>query len=150
MAEGLTAKFEFFWIFHILHDIGNDLWSLTWKELESVTLRWTIQHSFSKPLNLCTHTHTHIYIHTCIYFPGGSKDKESAAMQETQVQSLGQEDPLEKEMATHSSILAWRIHGQRSRVGYSPWGCKESDVTEWLTYTYMFVCGTCNFYNSVM
>ena len=40
-------------------------------------------------------------------------------MQETQVQSLGWEDLLEKEMATHSSILAWRIHGQRSLVGYS-------------------------------
>ena len=37
-----------------------------------------------------------------------------------QVQSLGREDPLEEGMATHSSILAWRIHGQRSLVGYSP------------------------------
>ena len=42
-------------------------------------------------------------------FPGGSKGKESACNQETQVRSLGWEDPLEKEMATHSSILAWRI-----------------------------------------
>ena len=42
-------------------------------------------------------------------------------MQETWVQSLGQEDPLEKEMATHSSILAWEFHGQRSLAGYSPW-----------------------------
>ena len=40
---------------------------------------------------------------------------------------------MEKEMATHSSILAWRIHGQRSLVGYSPWGRKESDTTERLT-----------------
>ena len=38
------------------------------------------------------------------------------AMQETWVRSLGQEDPLEKEMTTHSSILAWKIHGQRSLV----------------------------------
>ena len=40
---------------------------------------------------------------------------------------------MEKEMATHSSILAWKIsilHGWRSLVGYSPWGCKESDRTE--------------------
>ena len=37
-------------------------------------------------------------------------------MQETWVRSLGKEDPLEKEMATHSSILAWKIHGQRSLV----------------------------------
>ena len=34
---------------------------------------------------------------------------------------LDQDDPLEKEMATHSSVLAWEIHGQRSLVGYSPW-----------------------------
>ena len=34
---------------------------------------------------------------------------------------MGQEDPLEKEMASHSSILAWEMHGQRSLAGYSPW-----------------------------
>ena len=54
------------------------------------------------------------------------------AMQETQVRPLGQQDPLEKGMTTHSS-LAWRIHGQRSLVGYSSWDHKESDTTEWLT-----------------
>ena len=54
-------------------------------------------------------------------------------MWETQVRSLGWEDPLEKGMATHSSILAWEIHGQMSLVGYSPWGCKESDTTKRLT-----------------
>ena len=41
--------------------------------------------------------------------PGGSDGKESACNVETQVQSLGWEGPLEKEMATHSSILAWKI-----------------------------------------
>ena len=51
-------------------------------------------------------------------------------MQETRVRSLGREDPLENEMATHSSILAWKAHGQRSPVGYSPWGLKESDTME--------------------
>ena len=56
--------------------------------------------------------------------------KNLPAMQETQVQSLGCEDPLEKEMATHSSILAGKSHGQRSLEGYSPWNCKESDRTE--------------------
>ena len=50
--------------------------------------------------------------------------------QETQVWSLGQEDPLEKEMETHSSILAWRIQWTVSLVGYNPWGPKESDITE--------------------
>ena len=46
-------------------------------------------------------------------------------MQETQVQLLGWEDPLEKEMATHSSILAWEIQGQRRLVGYNSWGHKS-------------------------
>ena len=46
-------------------------------------------------------------------------------MQETWVQSLGQEDPLEKEMATHFSILAWRIPWTRSLVDHSPWVTKS-------------------------
>ena len=50
--------------------------------------------------------------------------------EEMQVQSLGQEDPLEEGMATHSSILAWRMNGQRSMMGYSLWGPKESNTTE--------------------
>ena len=54
-------------------------------------------------------------------------------MQETEVWSLSQEDRLEKEIATHSSVLAWKIHGQRSLAGYSPWCCKEVDMTEQLT-----------------
>ena len=41
---------------------------------------------------------------------------------EMQVQSLDQEEPLEEGMATHASILAWRMNGQRSLAGYSPWG----------------------------
>ena len=40
---------------------------------------------------------------------------------------------LWKVMATHSSILDWRFHGQRSLVGYNPWSCKDSDITEQLT-----------------
>ena len=40
------------------------------------------------------------------------------------------EDPLEKGMATHSSILAWSISRTKSLAGYSSWGCKESDTTE--------------------
>ena len=46
-----------------------------------------------------------------------------------QVQPLDLEDPLEEDMSTHSSILAWESHGQRSLVGYSPWGCRELDTT---------------------
>ena len=53
--------------------------------------------------------------------------KNPPAMQETQVQSLGREDPLEKELATHSSILAWRIP-RTEEIGRL--SCKESDTTE--------------------
>ena len=53
-------------------------------------------------------------------------------MQEVQVQPLGQEDPLEKGMAPHSSFIACRI-GQRSLLGYSPWGHEVSDITEQLS-----------------
>ena len=51
--------------------------------------------------------------------------KRLPGMQETGIRSLGREDPLEKEMATRSSTLAWKSHGQGMLVGYSPWGCKE-------------------------
>ena len=59
--------------------------------------------------------------------------KNPPAVQETQVQSLGWEDPLEKRMTMHSSILSWRSHEQRSLLGYSPWGLKQSDMTERLS-----------------
>ena len=48
-------------------------------------------------------------MHTCMDLPGGSVGKNPSAKQETRAPSLGQQDPLEKEMTTHSSILAWRI-----------------------------------------
>ena len=51
-------------------------------------------------------------------------------MQGTRVQSLCQEYALEKEMATHDTIFAWRIPGERSLVGYSPQGHKQLDTTE--------------------
>jgi len=53
-------------------------------------------------------------------------------VQETDVWSLGQEDPLKKEMATHADILAWKSHAQRSLVGYSPWGHKRVGH-DWVT-----------------
>ena len=56
--------------------------------------------------------------------------KHLPIMWETWVWSLGQEDPLEKEIATHSSTPPGKSHGQRSLVGYILWGCKELDTTE--------------------
>ena len=59
--------------------------------------------------------------------------KNPPVKHETGVQSPDQEDPLEKGMATYSSIPAWRIPWTEEPGGYSPWGCKESDKTERLT-----------------
>ena len=56
--------------------------------------------------------------------------KNLPAMREAQVQTQGQEDLLQKEMAKHSSILLGESHGQRSLVGYSPCGHKQLDLTE--------------------
>ena len=64
-------------------------------------------------------------------FPGGSDDEQICLqMWETQVQALGWEDPLEKGMATHSSVLAWTITWTEEPSELSSWGCKESNVTE--------------------
>ena len=83
-------------------------------------------------------------------------------MQETWIQSLVQEDTPEKKMTTYSRILLREFHGQRSLVGYSPWGHKELDTTEqltlslflhyWINFTYFqynnsFVCCWIQFAN---
>ena len=92
----------------------------------------------------------HIVSPCCVFFSSSCKDtshirlrtqsslvaqriKNLPAMQDTWVQSLGWEDILEKEMAIHPSILAWRIPWTEETVSYSPLGCKESDTTERLT-----------------
>ena len=56
--------------------------------------------------------------------------KNLPAVWEVWVRSLGREDPLEKGMATHSRILAWKIPWTEEPGGYSPWGRTESDMTE--------------------
>ena len=58
-------------------------------------------------------------------FPGSQTVKNPPAVQETQVRSLGREDPRRKGMTTRSSILAGKSHRQKSLVGYRPWGRKE-------------------------
>ena len=64
-------------------------------------------------------------------------------MQKTQVRSLGWEDPLENEMASPSNILPGELHGQRSLVGYSAWGCKELKMTERLSRAQKDVTSGC-------
>ena len=61
-------------------------------------------------------------------FPGGSDGKRLPIMQETQVRSLGQEDPLEKEMTTHSSILAWIIPWTEEPDGLQSMGSHKSQI----------------------
>ena len=82
--------------------------------------------------------------------------KKPRAVQETQVPSLGREDPLEEDMATHSSILAWEIPWTEEAGRYSPWGHKDSDTTESLnththththkqtrTHVYTYISSSC-------
>ena len=65
-------------------------------------------------------------------------EKHPPTVQESWVPSLGWKDPPEKEMATHSSILAWKIPRTEEPDGlYHPWGHKESDTTERLTHTHV-------------
>ena len=61
--------------------------------------------------------------------------KNPLAMQETQVQFLGWEDPWRREWLPTPVLLPGEFHGQRSLAGYSPFGLKESDTTEQLTFS---------------
>ena len=74
------------------------------------------------------------YVFTHIYYGlslVAQSVKNLPAVQETQVQSLGWKHPLEEEMATHSSILAWRIPWtEESARLLCPWGCKESQPSD--------------------
>ena len=69
------------------------------------------------------------------------KKKNMPAMEETRVGSLDGEDPQEKCVATHSSALATRAHGQKSLADNSPWGGKESDIAERLTTSIFSLLG---------
>ena len=75
-----------------------------------------------------------------IGFPGGSAVKNLPTMQETEVQSLHQADPLEKEMRTHSSILAWEIPPTEKPV------IKELDMTEGLNNKILFTVRVLSFF----
>ena len=63
--------------------------------------------------------------------------KHLPTMQETWVQSLGQEDLLEKAMAPTPVLLPGKSHGWRSLIGYSPWDRKELDTTEWFHFHFL-------------
>ena len=71
-------------------------------------------------------------MHVLVY-PGGSVVKNLPAMQETPVWSLGRENPWRREWQPTPVFLPGESHGQRSLVGYSPWGRRGSDMTGWLS-----------------
>ena len=65
--------------------------------------------------------------------------KSLPAIRETQVRSLGGEDHMEKKMATSSSILAWKIPWTEELADYSPWGRKESDMSEATSFHFLHI-----------
>ena len=67
-------------------------------------------------------------------FPGGSVVKSLPAMQETHIWSLGGEGPVEKDMATHSSIFAWEIQWTEEPGRLQSMGSQELDTTYWLNH----------------
>ena len=96
----------------------GSLWSRPQSNISGLTLLKLL--FFLAVLSLCCFTQASLVVG----FPGGSDSKESTC-------SMGDldlipewKDPLEKGMATHSRILAWRFHRQRSLVGNSPWGLR--------------------------
>ena len=103
--------------------------------LLSSNLAWHLPYpgmAWSTLPSLCIHAHLQFV--PLLGFPGGSTVKNLPAKRKTWVWSLGGEDPLEKGLATHSSILAWRIPWtEKPGVGYSPWGHRELDTTEQLS-----------------
>ena len=108
VTAGMGANVWMFPILELRKDIFTYSWALTW-------LKWL----FIDPL----------WASLVV-----QRLKRLPAMRETWVRSMGWEDPLEKEMATHSSILPGESHGRRILVGYSPRGHKESDTTERLYF----------------
>ena len=85
---------------------------------------------------MCIHTHTHTHTHIWD-FQGGTIGKEPACWcrrHETRFRPLGWADPLEEGMATHSSILAWRVPLTEEPGGLQYMGSQELDMTEWLNH----------------
>ena len=102
-----------------------------WGHIELDTTEWLSTYTHTH-----IHTHTHTHTHICnMGLPQWLSGKVCLPMQKTWVQPLGQEDPLEKETATHSSMLAWEIPQTEGPVRLqSVHGVpKESDRTSWLS-----------------
>ena len=90
--------------------------------------------------DICVYTHyiylsiylyIYIYVYTCIYWIClmAQVVRNLPVMQEAQFQPLGREDPWRREWQPTPLFLPVKSHGWKSLVGYSPWGCKESNMT---------------------
>ena len=94
----------------------------------------------------CSWTSFHVFwwvgfLFVKIGLPRWLSSKEStcnAGATEDRVRSLGQEDPWRRAWQPTPVFLSGEFHGQRSLAGYSPWGCRESDMTEWPTLSLFF------------
>ena len=89
---------------------------------------------FSASLPAALKKKIYIYIYFIAFLLAGASlvaqlVKNLPEIRKTQVRSLGREDPMGKEMTTHSSTLPGEFHGQRSGTDCSPWTCKELDMT---------------------
>ena len=97
--------------------------------------REDLLHPGIEPVDLCLLLCRRILIKASIKLDGlpwllrGEESTCNAGDTGPRVQSLGGEDPLEKEMTTHSSVLAWKIPWTEEPGGYSPWGHKQFDIT---------------------
>ena len=77
-----------------------------------------------------------VYVNIYLSFHTGSDGKESACDEGELGSVLGQDDPLEKRMATHTSVLAWRVPWTEEPGGLSPCSLKESHATQRFTHTH--------------
>ena len=162
MHDSLSNCISNCWLVEQSSEISDCLWviifSLAWINFSfflglmvnwifvHIRIRCIIWQSYQTVLKLTSSFHANLIafleantIISLVYIFSGlswwpSGKEPALPMQETHVQSLGWEDSLEKEMATHSSILAWEIPWQRSLVGYSPWGRKSRTwLSDWTT-----------------
>ena len=132
MWQGFKSRYG--WIYCLFwHSTPSTVWCLHINITLICHVRW---HSELKPWKDMIQHATKPIICPLFYIPSlvVQTVKNLPTVLETWVQSLGQKDPLEKDMATHSSILVWRIPWTEEPGGQ--WGCKELDTTKQLTLSF--------------
>ena len=125
---------------HKLFSLSTAWWSHSMQSFLRKTFLYDFFPSFSYSIFFFKHTVSHM-----LRFPSGSDGKEFV-MQDTRVWSLGQEDPLEKGMATHSSILAWRIPWTEGPRRLESMGLQRVGHI-YVTFTFFYCFGVVSFYS---